>query len=44
LPFAIAHLRLAGAALTPFGNEVVGIDEARRRGAANAVAIEPLGV
>ena len=43
IPFAIAHLKLAGAALTPFGNEVVGIEEARRRGEVSAVAIEPLG-
>jgi uncharacterized membrane protein YccF (DUF307 family) len=43
IPFAIAHLRLAGAALTPFGHQVVSIDEARRRGEAYKVAVEPLG-
>ena len=43
IPVAIAHLRLAGAALTPFGHQVVSIEEARRRGEAVAVAVEPLG-
>jgi uncharacterized membrane protein YccF (DUF307 family) len=38
IPFAVAHLKLAGAALTPFGHEVVPV------GAAGVVAeVKPLG-
>jgi len=38
IPFALAHLKLAGAALTPFGHEVVPV------GAAGVVAeVKPLG-
>ena len=43
IPFAVAHLKLAGASLVPFGREVVPLSaasvEERRRG----VAIAPLG-
>ena len=38
IPFAVAHLKLAGAALTPFGHEVVPL------GSAGVVAeVKPLG-
>ena len=38
IPFAVAHLKLAGAALTPFGHEVVPV------GSAGVVAeVKPLG-
>lgn len=38
IPFAVAHLKLAGAALTPFGHEVVPV------GAVGVVAeVKPLG-
>ena len=38
IPFAVAHLKLAGAALTPFGHEVVPV------GAAGVLAeVKPLG-
>ena len=38
IPFAVAHLKLAGAALTPFGHEVVPV------GTAGVVAeVRPLG-
>ncbi|MBN2112862.1 MAG: YccF domain-containing protein [Acidimicrobiia bacterium] len=43
IPFAVAHLKLAGAALMPFGLTVVSAEEARRRGVAAAVTVEPLG-
>jgi len=43
LPFAVAHLKLAGACLTPFGHTIVSIDEARRGGAGPGVAVDPLG-
>lgn len=42
IPFAIAHLRLAGAALTPFGHTVMSIEEAQRRQLSYEVAVEPL--
>lgn len=32
IPFAVANLKLAGAALFPFGRSVVDLEEARRRG------------
>ncbi len=34
IPFAVAHLKLAGAALTPFGNTVMSIEDARNQGLA----------
>jgi uncharacterized membrane protein YccF (DUF307 family) len=38
IPFAVAHLKLAGAALTPFGHEVVPV------GTVGVVAeVRPLG-
>ena len=43
LPFAVAHLKLAGAALTPFGNQVVSLDEAAARGHEVRVLVEPIG-
>jgi len=43
LPFAVAHLKLAGACLTPFGHTIVSIDEARRGRAGPGVAVDPLG-
>ena len=43
LPFAVAHLKLAGAALTPFGNQVVSLDEAEARGHEVRVLVEPIG-
>jgi len=43
LPFAVAHLKLAGACLTPFGYTVVTIGEARRQGLGPGVAVTPLG-
>jgi uncharacterized membrane protein YccF (DUF307 family) len=43
IPFAIAHLRLAGAALTPFGHEVVPISVAQQRDVEPRVAVQPLG-
>jgi uncharacterized membrane protein YccF (DUF307 family) len=41
IPFAVAHVRLAGAALTPFGHEVVPIGYASGRRV--DVGIKPLG-
>ena len=43
LPFAVAHLKLAGAALTPFGNQVVTLSEATARGHEVRVLVEPIG-
>jgi uncharacterized membrane protein YccF (DUF307 family) len=43
LPFAVAHLKLAGACLTPFGHTVVSVDEARRSPYGPGVAVGPLG-
>jgi uncharacterized membrane protein YccF (DUF307 family) len=40
IPFAIAHLRLAGLALMPLGKQIVSIDEARRLGETAAVGVE----
>jgi uncharacterized membrane protein YccF (DUF307 family) len=40
IPFAIAHLRLAGLALMPLGKQIISIDEARRLGEPVAVAVE----
>jgi len=40
IPFAIAHVRLAGVALLPLGRRIVSIDEARALGAENAVIVE----
>jgi uncharacterized membrane protein YccF (DUF307 family) len=39
IPFAIAHLRLAGLALMPLGKQIVSIDEARRAGETAAVGV-----
>ena len=41
IPFAIAHVKLAGAALTPFGHTVVTLSEAA--GASVTVGVDPLG-
>jgi uncharacterized membrane protein YccF (DUF307 family) len=47
IPFAIAHLRLAGLALMPLGKQIVSIDEARRLGQDVTVSVAspppPLG-
>ena len=43
LPFAVAHLKLAGAALTPFGNTVVSLAVAESRGHEVRVLVEPIG-
>ena len=45
LPFALAHLKLAGASLAPFGCTVVSIEEARRAGGPGGAVVEvaPLG-
>jgi uncharacterized membrane protein YccF (DUF307 family) len=43
IPFAIAHLRLAGLALMPLGKQIVSIDEARRTGEPDAVGVEAAG-
>jgi uncharacterized membrane protein YccF (DUF307 family) len=40
IPFAIAHLRLAGLALMPLGKQIISIDEARRLDRPVAVAVE----
>jgi uncharacterized membrane protein YccF (DUF307 family) len=40
IPFAVAHLRLAGLALMPLGKQIVSIDEARRLGETAAVGVE----
>ncbi len=40
IPFAIAHLRLAGLALMPLGKQIVSIDEARKLGDTAAVGVE----
>ena len=40
IPFAIAHLRLAGLALMPLGKQIVSIDDARRLGETTAVGVE----
>jgi uncharacterized membrane protein YccF (DUF307 family) len=39
IPFAIAHLRLAGLALMPLGKQIVSIDGARRAGETAAVGV-----
>jgi len=44
LPFAVAHLKLAGACLTPFGHTIVSIDQAGRGLAGPAIAVDPLGL
>ena len=41
IPFAVAHIKLAGAALTPFGHEVIPAD--LRAGRSVSVGVEPLG-
>jgi uncharacterized membrane protein YccF (DUF307 family) len=41
IPFAVAHFKLAGAALFPFGRTVVSIQEARMM--ENAQIVQPLG-
>jgi uncharacterized membrane protein YccF (DUF307 family) len=41
IPFAVAHVKLAGAALTPFGHEVVALDRVGGRGV--RVGVQPLG-
>ena len=41
IPFGVAHFKLAGLALTPFGAEVVDADAARGRRA--LVEVSPLG-
>ena len=41
IPFAIAHVKLAGAALAPFGHTVVAASEAA--GSPVTVGVEPLG-
>lgn len=43
LPFAVAHLRLAGACLTPFGHVIVPIGEAHRGPQGPSVVVAPLG-
>ena len=43
LPFAVVHLKLAGACLTPFGHVIVPIGEARRGSQEPTVVVEPLG-
>jgi uncharacterized membrane protein YccF (DUF307 family) len=43
LPFAIAHLKLAGASLAPFGQTIVSIDQTTRRPPPGAISVEPLG-
>jgi uncharacterized membrane protein YccF (DUF307 family) len=40
IPFAIAHLRLAGLALMPLGKQIVPIEEARRTGDTAAVGVQ----
>lgn len=40
IPFGVAHFKLAGLALTPFGAEVVGLEEAR--GQTVIVQVSPL--
>jgi uncharacterized membrane protein YccF (DUF307 family) len=39
IPLALAHLKIAKAALAPFGKEIVTIDQARQRGLATDVAV-----
>ena len=39
IPFAIAHVRLAGLALMPLGKQIVPIDEGRRRGEPAAASV-----
>ena len=41
IPFAIAHFRLAGAALFPFGRTIVSIEEARAM--EGAYVVQPWG-
>jgi uncharacterized membrane protein YccF (DUF307 family) len=43
IPFAVAHIKLAVAALTPFGREVVPISMASADDRQKGVAIAPLG-
>jgi uncharacterized membrane protein YccF (DUF307 family) len=42
IPFAVAHLKLARIALTPFGHEVVSLHEAEERGDRH-VHVEQIG-
>ena len=39
IPFAIAHLRLAGLALMPLGKQIISIDEAKRLGETPTVVV-----
>jgi uncharacterized membrane protein YccF (DUF307 family) len=39
IPFGVASFKLAGLAIAPLGREIVSMDEARRRGAAIAIAV-----
>jgi len=39
IPFGMASFKLAGLAIAPLGREIVTVDEARRRGAAIAIAV-----
>ncbi len=42
IPFAIVHVKLAGAALVPFGRTVMSAKEAERQGYNIVVNVEPL--
>ena len=39
IPFGMASFKLAGLAIAPLGREIVTVNEARRRGAAIAIAV-----
>jgi uncharacterized membrane protein YccF (DUF307 family) len=42
IPFAVAHVKLAGLALVPLGRRIVSLDEARQLGAEGSVAVTKL--
>lgn len=43
IPFAVAHVKLAGAALTPFGRSVMSREQAEAGQHRTVVTVEPLG-
>jgi uncharacterized membrane protein YccF (DUF307 family) len=42
IPFAVAHVKLAGTALTPFGRSVISSNQAEASGQQVAVSVQPL--
>ena len=42
IPFAVANVKLAGAALVPFGRTVMGVEEAQRTNARIVISVDSL--